>query len=468
MKKLLKIFSVLACLALSAGMAACGGDKDNTAGAELSYSLNHTEDGYVVTGCSGEATEIIIPSVYNELPVTEIGDRAFYNYDKLRYIEIPDSVTTIGDFAFSGCWSLGGKSEEGEKESTYVSVTIPNSVTEIGESAFAGCGRLTSLTIPDSVTTIGKDAFSFCWRLEQVTIGESVTTIGKSAFENCIALADMTVPYIGATKDGAENTHFGYIFGADNYQNNGDCVPSSLKKVTVKSTSIDAKAFSGCKSLMNVVVDKSVTTIGKSAFEGCNALADITLPFVGATKGGATNTHFGYIFGGDSYQNNGDCVPTSLKKVTVTEDNVIEQNAFRGCNYLTKVSLPDSVTTISNGTFAECSRLTEFVIPASVSSIGENAFDGCSNLPQIVIADTVTEIGSDAFAACDKLTVYCKAESQPLTWAADWISNMDSVYWYSAKAPALNEEGTAYLGNFWSYDEKEKIVIWVYVPETNE
>ena len=88
---------------------------------------------------------------------------------------IPDSVTTIGEYAFCYCDSLE-------------SVTIPDSVTTIGEYAFYECSSLTSVTIPDSVTTIGDYAFWGCESLTSVTIGDSVTTIGTQTFYQCISL----------------------------------------------------------------------------------------------------------------------------------------------------------------------------------------------------------------------------------------------------------------------------------------
>ena len=97
------------------------------------------------------ATSFVIPN-----SVTSIGDYAFYYCDSLTSITIPDSVTSIGDYAFYHCSSL-------------TSITIPDSVTSIGDGAFWGCYRLTSITIPDSVTSIGDHAFYFCSILTSVT-----------------------------------------------------------------------------------------------------------------------------------------------------------------------------------------------------------------------------------------------------------------------------------------------------------
>ena len=94
---------------------------------------------------------------------------------------IPNSVTSIGDWAFNGCSGL-------------MSVTIGNSVTSIGDNAFRGCTGLTSVTIPDSVKSIGSDAFSDCSRLTCITIPDSVTSIGEYAFCYCSGLTDIFIP----------------------------------------------------------------------------------------------------------------------------------------------------------------------------------------------------------------------------------------------------------------------------------
>ena len=166
--------------------------------------------------------------------ITTIGDRAFYGCESLIKINIPNSVTTIGEGAFLGCNSLtsitipssvvtiignpfylwhGNLYNESKafiyenhvlfnknkttliayraKETNY---TIPNSVTTIGEHAFSGCDSLTSINIPNSVTTIGKFAFSDCASLVNINIPNSVTTIGKCAFDGCKSLTNINIP----------------------------------------------------------------------------------------------------------------------------------------------------------------------------------------------------------------------------------------------------------------------------------
>ena len=104
-----------------------------------------------------------------------------YKNSSVKKVVIEKGVTSIGNFAFSGCRSL-------------TSITIPDNVTSIGTYAFYDCTSLTSITIPDNVTSIGESAFEWCSGLSSVTIPDSVTSIGESAFERCIGLSSVTIP----------------------------------------------------------------------------------------------------------------------------------------------------------------------------------------------------------------------------------------------------------------------------------
>ena len=122
-----------------------------------------------------EIKDLIIPN-----SVTSIGNYAFYKCSGLTSVTIPNSVTTIGNLAFDECTGL-------------TSVIIPNSVTSIGNYAFSFCTGLTSVTIPNSVTSIGSYAFEYCTGLTSVIIPNSVTTIGSEAFYCCRGLTSVTI-----------------------------------------------------------------------------------------------------------------------------------------------------------------------------------------------------------------------------------------------------------------------------------
>ena len=137
------------------------------------------ENGVMYNVCQEDLNEdgsFIVPN-----SVTSIGEWAFYNCPPLTSVTIPDGVMSIGNAAFSGCSGL-------------TEITIPNGVMSIGHSAFRYCSGLTSVTIGNGVTSIGNYAFRECYGLASVTIGNSVTSIGEYAFYGCDGLTSVTVP----------------------------------------------------------------------------------------------------------------------------------------------------------------------------------------------------------------------------------------------------------------------------------
>ena len=224
--------------------------------------------------------------------VTVIGTYAFSGHDydsvnftfvetaciKLESIIIPDSVTTIGDFALYQCDSL-------------TSVTIGDSVTTIGEGAFWDCDSLTSVTIPDSVTTIENNAFAWCDSLTNVTIGDSVTTIGGSAFYWCDSLTSVTIPDsvttigVGAFAVCNRLTEFKGKFASEDSRClivdgilNSFATAGLTEYTTPNSvTTIGSYAFYGCSSLTSVTIPNSVTEFGDYAFNSCSSLESVTI-----------------------------------------------------------------------------------------------------------------------------------------------------------------------------------------------
>ena len=316
----------------------------------INYSFSRTE-ATVTSGSSKYSGNVVIPEsvMYNgkTYSVTSIGGYAFYGCWGLTSITIPNSVTSIWDDAFRDCSGL-------------TSVTIPNSVTSIGDRAFYGCSSMTSITIPNSVTSIGWSAFENCSGLTSVTIGNSVTSIGYWAFNG--------TAWYNIQPDGL------VYAGKVAYKYKGT-MPSNTSIVIEEGTlGIAGGAFSGCSGLTSVTIPNSVTSIGYEAFYNCSGLTSITIPN------------------------------------SVTS---IGEETFYGCSGLMSFTIPNSVTSIGDYAFLRCSGLTSITIPNSVTSIGYRAFYGCSSMTSITIPNSVTSIGGGAFSGCDNLTSVISEITEP-------------------------------------------------------
>ena len=274
--------------------------------ATASLGLKFTSNGgtcYVSGIGTCKDTDIVIPSTYNGMRVTSIGEGAFENCTGLTSIEIPDSVTSIGNYAFYFCDGL-------------TNVTIGNSVTSIGEGAFHGCSSLTSITVDsDNPNYASIDGVLFnkaiteliCYpagKAGSYTIPDSVTSIGEGAFGGCTGLTSITIPN-SVTSIG--NYAFAWCDGLTSIE-----IPDSV-------TSIGDSAFAYCEGLTSVTIPDSVTSIGAVAFLGCSGLTSIEIP--------------------DSVTSIGD-------------------SAFRACTGLTSIEIPDSVTSIGSSAFWYCTSLT--------------------------------------------------------------------------------------------------------------
>jgi poly(3-hydroxybutyrate) depolymerase len=172
---------------------------------DLTFTLNGENTEYSVSDCDQFANGYLdIPSIYNSLPVTSIGDGAFFGCSRLIIITIPNSVTSVGDNAFVGCSRITSVTIPDSLTTTgygmfrfctsLTSITIPDSLTSIADRTFDGCTALTNITIPNSVTSIGQYAFQSCSSLNNIIIPDSVITIGASAFHDCSGLTSITIP----------------------------------------------------------------------------------------------------------------------------------------------------------------------------------------------------------------------------------------------------------------------------------
>ena len=490
------------------------------------------------SGCSSLAS-ITIPD-----SVMSIGNDAFHECSSLTSITIPNSVTSIGDYAFLGCSRLTAIDVNtdnkdytsvngvlfyndktiicypaGKKGNNYkipdgvtsicwyafsgctslTSITIPDSVTEIGGSAFENCSSLTSITIPDSVTSIGIGAFVGCSSLTSIMIPDNVTYIGGAVFADCSSLTEIKVStqnakYVSVNgvlynKDkttimcypaGKKDKNYKILDGVTEICTSAFNGCSSLTSITIPDsvTEIGVSAFSGCSSLTGITIPDSVTRIDMSTFRGCSSFTSITIPdnvtyidiwaFNGCTgltaidvKAGNNNytSVNGVLFNKDKTEL--ICYPAGKTDKSYNIPNCVTNVggwAFDGCTSLTSITIPDSVTEIDWSAFEGCTSLTSITIPDSVTEIGWSAFEGCTSLKSITIPSSVTSIGKNAFGyyfdneykKIDNFKIYCYIGTAGEKYAKEngveyeLLDHTQHTFgeWNTTKAATCTAEGT--------------------------
>lgn len=300
MKK--RVLGLLLVLALFIGIFPATSASAAKAGA-FTYKIVNGEA--IIMGLSGYANfDGIIPDTLDGYPVTTIGDYAF-NYSGIKKIVIPDSVTSIGGYAFLFCEDLkdvtigSGVTEIDCYAFQYcrslTNVTIGSNITAIDGTAFWGCGNLedflkleedsnfcfdeygvlyskdkktlfcapeeiTSYTVPEGVTAIGPHAFQSRIALKKINFPDSLTTIGNDAFSTCIALTEIAIPDSVTTIGRSAFAHCRYLENL---------------KIGSGTTAIEESAFNSCSRLVSVEMGSGVKTVSDFAFTYCDSLKDV-------------------------------------------------------------------------------------------------------------------------------------------------------------------------------------------------
>lgn len=343
---------------------------DNEYGVVIGSTRDDVEEIKLRDGC-----KIIYPS-------------AFYEYDKLKKIELPESIINVSLEAFYGCKNLSD-------------LKLSSNLKEIGENAFTLCDSLTTVTIPNSVEKIGYRAFSNCSNLKCVYFGSNskIKEIGAVAFaynpklktvhlerENPLSLTVgeycfyEDTSFINTSSEIDENRYYTLIEDGDfiyYYDGRYDCLfdyVGSDTTVVIPEyiTKISDGAFMGNTTIKKVVMTDVVEEIGEEAFSNCSNLEEVILS-------------------------------NSIKQ--------IKNGVFYSCYKLNKINLPENLTTISEFAFAFCYALEEVVLPNGVTYVGSGAYLNCRNLFKVTLGENVNYISSfiplstiyDAFGGCDRL-----------------------------------------------------------------
>ena len=428
--------------------------------------LSETDKTCEITGYTGSAARLMIPSQIDGYTVTRIGDNAFSDCDTLTEVILGDSVTSIGNYAFSNCQNL-------------TSVVIGDHVTAIEDHAFESCALLKSITIPDSVTTLGKFVFLNCMSLESIQLGSGVTSIyGAEGSENtvvgttaldiflgCLSLKSITVSPenpVYCSEDGVlfNKSKTRLIFYPFAKRDKEYTVPKGVKQLGIYS-------FYGCVFLEKLLISEGVEIIEYRAIVRAFSLETIEIPKSVVNIGG-----FAVQIENDEYAYEAFLENFSLKEINVSPDNPVyssdngvlfSKDKTRLITYpagktAAAFEIPNGVKTIDPEAFVyaagfyqtdsekpslsdleglpeglkeiysvmldkmyySSSALTNLVIPDSVTNIGDGAFAYCESLTSVTIPDSVTNIGHSAFFGCNNnLKFYGYRGSYAETYAAE-------------------------------------------------
>lgn len=406
-----------------------------------------------------DLTSVILGSYYSsdnepDSNLQSIGNYAFQNCTSLTEIKIPETVKTIGTYAFkssgleayaesgviyAGNWAVGftdalvggviiRSNTVGIANYAFYkclninSIELPVSVRTIGRAAFYDCDQLYSVILPDTLEYIDDYTFYGCDSLKIKSLPTMLKGIGRSAFYNCqssYALDDedtdsdtLVIPagveYIG-------DFAF-YCNGQEAMMGLGEEYPARGIDVVIIGDgvkTIGKNAFYGFVTLKKVVIGNSVVSIGEKAFYKCPSLESVSF-------GGNVETIGDRAF----YK----CelltevkLPDSLKS--------IGEYAFYKCEGLSSLDLGDGVGSVGSSAFYGCQALEAVELPRSLTYIGKQAFRGCKALSSVVIHESITTIMDHAFYGCNDLTVYSSLTGAPDGFSSRWNSSYRPVVW---------------------------------------
>ncbi len=311
-----------------------------------------------ITGCDDSVIIADIPSEINGVKVTSIGNDAFEFCQNLTSVTIPDSVTSIEDYAFSEC----GLS----------TIFVPESVTYIGNGVFSFCNSLESVTMPNCIEDTYAEAFSSDKKMETLILTGGSRGIKANDFINMDNFKSITLnnncPYI-------EESAFSGCTGLSSIT-----IPESVKTV-------GNSAFSGCTGINSITLPSTVETIGEGVFSGCTSLTSVTMP------NNISGTYADFFT---------DC--TSLNEIILNGGKEeIAQKAFYEMSGLTNIVINDNCKAIGDYAFGYCKGITSVDLPEGLLTIGERSFQQCTGLKTIVFPKSVTKASRFAFEYCTSL-----------------------------------------------------------------
>ena len=385
----------------------------------------------------GAYGELLIPDSVEywgyEWPVIAIADHAFEESGIDGHLDIPNTVVSIGDYAFAYC---GGLKDV---------LVLGNAVTSIGISAFEGCDSFTcQLVLPDHLITIGDYAFSGCNGFTgSISIPNTVTTIGAFAFAMCTFSGDLILPN-SVTSIGVGAFYDDIFSGTLTLSSNLMVIPD--------------EAFAGWSGFMgNRVIPGSVVEIGEYAFAGCSGFT-----------GELVLSNVLHVIGDDAFTG---CSGFTGDLVIPNSVNTMGEKAFDDCSgFNGSLNIPNYVSQIAYKTFNGCSGFTgDLVIPNEVTDINDYAFAGCSGFSgALSLPYYLTAVGEQAFANCNGLSsIISQAEEPPMLNATAFVDVDIDIPVYIPCGTRDAYQNAMGWSNFTNYHE-DCVTFEVYVEVVGE
>lgn len=346
--------------------------------------------------------------------VETIGNGAFYEYRDLERIALPSALQTLSSVTFYNCTALS-------------EVTFPASLKTIESSAFSGCRNLSEVKLPASLTAIQSSVFHLCINLKTVSYDGSLEQWSRITADNdvlgyscpSLVMSDYTAQFILVKNDFLDPPPKTVTITKYTGTESTVILPSTINSWPV--TKIGEDALKDNTTITSVTIPANVTEIGSNAFAGCTNLTSVT--YGGdwskltiqsgnpAVQDAANAPLFDFEFIPPDntavivirYRYKGTAadvtIPSRYKGKPVT---MIDHAAFHD-SAVTSVTIPDSVTSISDEAFINCPKLTNISIPNSVTFIGFSAFNSCTSLKSITLPSSLSTIQSSAFYNCGNL-----------------------------------------------------------------
>ena len=391
-------------------------------------------------------TEIFIPD-----SVTEIGDEAFLDCEKLASIDTARLVSMIGTDAFKNTafyldesnWEDGVLYLENYlvdvRDSFSGKLTVKEGTVQIADRALAGHTGITEVVLPSTLRVVGNYSFTDCLNLTAINLDHPGIQIGGHAFAGCISLTSVVISTDDAptrpesgdlpqyTINPDANIGGGIIItpgtgsgaGTGEYNPGGSvggmmgnfftlltfAQESTLDPDFIYSGTVGANAFDGCISLTSVSFGKNVGQISSGAFSNCTSLTSVDMSPISFTsqEGGmlVMIKPGSFTFSSEATLSSTFENCTALTSVILPKGLTAMTHTFVGCSSLTSFTVPEGVKFL-DGTFRSCAALTSVTLPSTLQRLN-GTFRFCPSLASVEIPASVTEIGVNTFRDCESL-----------------------------------------------------------------